>query len=48
LYNQLISKITHVKKFFEDNGVHINIKDYLKSVVEDDNTLESNILDEQQ
>ncbi|GMQ58809.1 hypothetical protein AN1V17_32050 [Vallitalea sediminicola] len=28
LYNQLISKITHVKKFFEDNGVHINNKDY--------------------
>ncbi|WP_273320922.1 hypothetical protein [Vallitalea guaymasensis] len=46
LYNQLISKITHVKKFFEDNGVHINNKDYLKSVVEDDNTLESNVLDE--
>ncbi|QUH30413.1 hypothetical protein [Vallitalea guaymasensis] len=46
LYNQLISKITHVKKFFNDNGVHINNKDYLKSVVEDDNTLESNVLDE--
>ncbi|WP_113674008.1 hypothetical protein [Vallitalea guaymasensis] len=46
LYNQLISKITHVKKFFDDNGVHINNKDYLKSVVEDDNTLESNVLDE--
>ncbi|GMQ62850.1 hypothetical protein [Vallitalea maricola] len=46
LYNQLISKITHVKKFFEDNGVYINNKDYSKSVVEDENTLESNVLDE--
>ncbi|MCT4687506.1 MAG: hypothetical protein N4A55_09395, partial [Vallitalea sp.] len=33
-------------KFFEDIGVHINNKDYSKSVVEDENTLEKDVLDD--
>ncbi|GMQ58812.1 hypothetical protein AN1V17_32080 [Vallitalea sediminicola] len=46
LYTQLISKVTHIKKFFEDSGVCINNKDYSKTVVEDESALESDVLDE--
>lgn len=46
MYNQFISKITHIKNFFQNNGVHINNKNYIKSIVEDENMLESGLLDD--
>ncbi|WP_113672323.1 hypothetical protein [Vallitalea guaymasensis] len=44
LYDQFISKVTHIKKFFEDNGVCVNNKDYSKTVVEDEDVLKSGVL----
>ncbi|WP_304944322.1 hypothetical protein, partial [Vallitalea guaymasensis] len=44
LYDQFISKVTHIKKFFEDNGVCVNNKDYSKTVVEDEDALKSGVL----
>ena len=44
LYDQFISKVTHIKKFFEDNGVCVNNKDYSKTVVEDRDALKSGVL----
>ncbi|GMQ59334.1 hypothetical protein AN1V17_37310 [Vallitalea sediminicola] len=44
LYDQFISKVTHIKRFFEDNGICVNNKDYSKTVVEDRDALKSDVL----